>query len=195
MRRLSFFNPYLSVWFHAACYDVLENSYKPSKKPTFEELERFADATRPAYKPQLDEHRQAASALEGLFSKHTRCIIQGSFRQELLGQLPVEVIIIIFELIVPCWYLIVLGETRRLIELLREDRESQCSKISLTREIWMSWVNYRGISYAARFSNKPLESIDPTGQYHIRLPRKIKRIAQSVDYIGLRGIQFIDQHF
>ncbi|KAF7623786.1 hypothetical protein AFLA_007510 [Aspergillus flavus NRRL3357] len=37
-------SPYPSVWFHAACYNVLKSSYVPSKKPTFEDLGSFSQS-------------------------------------------------------------------------------------------------------------------------------------------------------
>jgi hypothetical protein len=87
-------------------------------------LERFADATRPVYKSQYEASRETAPVMEGLSSKYTKDIVQDSLRQDLFGELLVEIRIMIAELIAPCWYLIVLGETRRLIELLRNSRET-----------------------------------------------------------------------
>lgn len=127
-------SPYPSVWFHAACYNVLKSSYVPSKKPTFEDLGRFADATRPTYKSQKKKkYKETASTLEGLFSSYTKDTIHDSFSQSLFAQLPAEIRIMICELITPCWYLIVLGETRRLIELLRNSNcIPQYTQLSLT---------------------------------------------------------------
>ncbi|KAE8354854.1 hypothetical protein BDV28DRAFT_130085 [Aspergillus coremiiformis] len=186
------YNPYPVVWFHAACYSILENSYEPSKKPTADDLKRVADATRPVYQCQEKEHRETMSVMEGLFSKYTRELIQDSFRQDLFGQLPVEIITMISERIAPCWYLIVLGETRRLIELLRDNRETQSTRLSLTSDMWMSRIKYRGTSYMARLSDKPLESTTISDQSHIKLPSNISKIVLSVDCIGVRGIQFVD---
>ncbi|KAJ9370750.1 hypothetical protein DTO282E5_4510 [Paecilomyces variotii] len=186
------YSPYPRIWFHATCYDVLLDSFEPSEKPTSDELERFANATSPFYKPQREESKESLTALEGLFSKYARGIIQESFSQDLLKKLPVEVQIIISEFIGPCWYLTVLGETNRLIRLLRTSSESQCTQLSLTREIWMSRIRYRGISYLARLSNKPLGSNGVSGQYCIKPTSNIKRIVMAADCIGLRGIQFMD---
>ncbi|KAE8416209.1 hypothetical protein BDV36DRAFT_260861 [Aspergillus pseudocaelatus] len=180
------------VWFHAACYDVLQNSYEPSKKPTSEDLTRFADATRPVYKCEYKEHRETMSVTEGLFSKYTRETIQDSFRQDLLEKLPVELITIISELISPCWYLTVLGETRRLIELLRDKGGTKSKQLSLEPEMWMSTILYRGTSYVAQLSSRPFESTSTFEQYHTTLPAKISKIILSVDCIGIRGIQFLD---
>jgi hypothetical protein len=101
-----FRSPYPSVWFHPTCYNVLQDSYEPSKKPTSEDLRRFADATRPVYKCQHEERGEIASVMEGLFSKYRSETMQDCFRQDLLGQLPLEISIMISELIAPCWYTI-----------------------------------------------------------------------------------------
>ena len=187
------YHPYPLVWFHATCYNILEASYKPSNKPSFEDLRRFADAVKPIYEPQQKEHGEVASTLEGVLGKYTRNVIQDSFRQDLFGQFPLEIKTIIAELIGPCWYLIVLGETRRLIERLRSDRRTQSTQLGLTREIWISKVRYRGVSYVASLSEKPLESECKSGQYRVKLPRIIKGIILSVYSIGLRAIQFTDR--
>ncbi|QRD91237.1 hypothetical protein F9C07_2219715 [Aspergillus flavus] len=142
------------LWFHAACYNVLKSSYVPSKKPTFEDLGRFADATRPTY------------------NSYTKDTIHDSFSQSLFA-------IMICELITPCWYLIVLGETRRLIELLRN---SNC----------IPQIIYHGTSYLTRLSDKPLESMGGSYQCHIKLPSDINKIIVSFDSIGVHGIQFLE---
>jgi hypothetical protein len=57
----------IHLWFHATCYNVSQDSYEPYKKPTSEDLRRFADATRPVYKCQHDECGEFASVMEGLY--------------------------------------------------------------------------------------------------------------------------------
>jgi hypothetical protein len=56
-----------SVRFYATCYNILENSYERSKKPTSEDLSRFADPARPVHRCRPNEHREMASFMEGLF--------------------------------------------------------------------------------------------------------------------------------
>ncbi|PLB54407.1 hypothetical protein P170DRAFT_469873 [Aspergillus steynii IBT 23096] len=185
--------PYPSAWVHPACYDILRNNYEPATMPTLEDLKRLADATKPLYNCQHKEHRETESVTEGLFSNHTREIIQDSFRQDLLAQLPVEIITMISELLTPCWYLTVLGEARRLIEHLRDKGGTQSKQLSLAPEMWMSRITYRGTSYVTQLSGKPLESTGPSEQRHIKLPDNISTIILSVDCIGTRGIQFVDQ--
>ena len=61
--------------------------------------------------------------------------MQDCFRQDFRGQLPLEIRIMISELIAPCWHMVVLGETRRLIERQRDNRESQSTHLRLTPEM------------------------------------------------------------
>ncbi|PYI02015.1 hypothetical protein BO78DRAFT_326207 [Aspergillus sclerotiicarbonarius CBS 121057] len=184
-------SPSPSVWFHPACYEILEATYEPSEKLTSEELGRFAAATRPSYEPCHAKGGEVASVLEGLLSKYTTPILQGSFDQNLYERLPLELRVMIAELIGPCWYLTVLGESRRLIEHLRQPQESQCMQLDLTRDIWMSRINYRGISYVACISNQPLESTVTSARPHIKPPGTISKIVLSMDGIGLRGVQVL----
>ncbi|GFF67667.1 LOW QUALITY PROTEIN: hypothetical protein IFM47457_01796, partial [Aspergillus lentulus] len=95
----------------------------PSKKPTSEDLSRFSDAIRPIYKCQHEERREIASVMEGLFSKYTREIMKDCFRQDLRGQLPLEIRIMISELIA------------LFIERQRDNCESQSTRLRLTPEI------------------------------------------------------------
>lgn len=132
--------------------------------------------------------------MEGLTSKYTREIMHDCFRQDLFGQLPLEIRIMISELIAPCWYLVVLGETRRLIERLRDDHETQSTQLRLRPDMWMSRINYRGTSYVARLSDKSLESTAASAQYHINLPSNIRKIVLSVNCMGVRKIQFVDHN-
>ncbi|KAL2818987.1 hypothetical protein BDW59DRAFT_174981 [Aspergillus cavernicola] len=173
------YSPHPLVWFHTTCYETVENSYEPSQKPTSEDLGRHAEATRPLYHSQHEERGEIESDLEGLFSEHTRRITQDTFNQDLLRQFPVEIRLMISELIAPCWSLTMLGESRRLIEQLRN--------LNPTREVWMLRTDYRGISYVTRLSSRPLETTATTGLvYHIKLP-------VTLDKIGLfvRDIQLI----
>ena len=101
---------------------------------------------------------------------------------------------IVTELVAPCWYLTVLGETRRLIQCLRETSGIQSQKVRLKSQMWVSIVQYRGTDYVAQLSDEPLESTRASEQHQIRLPDKISRIVLSVDCIGIRGIQFVDHN-
>ncbi|KAL5360702.1 hypothetical protein BJX96DRAFT_165361 [Aspergillus floccosus] len=169
------YKPYPSAWCHPPCYSVLADSYHGSEEPTIEEFERLAVAIRPVYMSVNKTCQEIASTLEGLLSDQTKHII---------------LMTMIAECIAPCWYLTVLGETRRLIEYLRTNHDTQSPQLSLTRQLWISKINYQGISYVARLSSKPLQQTGAS--YHMRLPSNIRRMVLSVDDIGLRRIQFVD---
>ncbi|KAM5434494.1 hypothetical protein McanCB56680_001823 [Microsporum canis] len=185
--------PSLKLWTHKLCFDLLRGSYK-SNKPTLDDLRKFGDAVKPLYKPLDRENIDIASSWEGLFSCHTRTIIESSFRLNLLKSLPVEIQIMISDFIGPCWYLIVLGETRRLIEVLRNPRKSQCERLSLTKEVYITRITYQGNSYITNISNIPLESqsLDTSTQECLKLPTQVKSLIISTDHIGVRRLQFVD---
>lgn len=174
----------------------MEDSYKTSEKSTFDNLQKFADAVKPLYKPQDKEQRDTASIREGLFSRYTRHIMENSFRQELLGQLPAEIQAIISDFIGPCWYLIVLGETRRLIEQLQNVTGSQCKRFSFAQEIYITRTKYQGIFYISRISSMPLKSqlLGVSDRLRLKLPAHIRKIVLSVDHIGVHRVQFVDQN-
>jgi hypothetical protein len=111
------------------------------------------------YNPQDKEKRDAASVWEGLFSSHTKRIMEDSFRQELFRQLPADIQTMIREFIGPRWFLIVLGETRRLIERLRNIRGSNPGRqLNPSQEIYIIRKTYQGTSYISRIGSMSLES-------------------------------------
>ncbi|GKZ47149.1 hypothetical protein AbraIFM66951_010498 [Aspergillus brasiliensis] len=179
------------VWFHQTCYRILEATYEPSEKPSAEDLEKFAAATRPVYRPLDPEHNDVVPTLEGLLSKYSARIVQNCFSQKLLARLPLEILLMISELIAPCWFLTVLGESRRLIEHLRWDSRNQDPEIDLSRGIWMSRLTYSGNSYVACLSASPLKSTAYSCVSYIKLPRGFHKLVLSTDHIGLRGVQFL----
>ncbi|RDW92736.1 uncharacterized protein DSM5745_00058 [Aspergillus mulundensis] len=189
---LCYGSPLRPVWLHAACYEILAATYEPSAKPTSEELTRFADAMKPLYDLRRDDRGERASALEGLFSEHSSEIMQDIFSQDLLRRLPAEMRVMISDLVPPCWYLIVLGETRRLLQRFRETYRSQPIHLNLSKEAWILETSYRGSSYVSQISAEPLESTTTTALRHIKLPDTIDKILLSVDGIGIRAIRFLD---
>lgn len=187
-------HPNPRIWVHKSCCDVLAESYGSTHRPTFDDLEEFAKATKALYKPsdKDKEERDIASVAEGLFSIHTRDIIEDCARQELLETLPAEILGIILTFIGPCWYLIVLGESRRLIEQLRNSRGDECEPLSLLQDVYITRIEYQGISYLSRLSNTPLPSQDFLSEERLLPPLHVQKIILSTDHIGIRGIQLLD---
>lgn len=92
--------------------------------------------------------------------------------------------------IAPCWYLTVLGETRRLFECIPTNHDTRVRRSAWHESCGYPEINYQGTSYVARLNHKPLQQTGAS--YHMRLPSNIRRVILSVDGIGLRRIQFID---
>ncbi|EFR03108.1 hypothetical protein MGYG_06103 [Nannizzia gypsea CBS 118893] len=194
LRCLDTRNP--KLWTHILCFGLLKSSYGVAK-PTLDDIRRFGNAVKPLYRPLDQEYIDTASSWEGLYSQHTRIILESSFRRELLERLPVEIQAMISRFIGPCWYLIVLGETRRLIEVLRNFRQCQLERLNLTKskEIYISSIMYQGISYITNITNVlPLPwSQGTSGQKNVKLPAQVKSLVLSVDHIGVRSLQFVDE--
>lgn len=189
-------SPYPSVWLHGVCYRIFKGSFETNLEPTLPELQEFAEANRLIYNDlqELGGHREISSVLEGLFSNYTEVVLQNIFRQDLLAQLPAEVIIMIAKLTAPCWYLTVLGETRRSFELWRMvGQQKQYKNLNLTNEIWVSTIRYRGISYVMRLSSEPLKVSKAFHERRVKLPSALKQIVLSMDCIGIRRIQWLEQ--
>ncbi|PWY67610.1 hypothetical protein BO94DRAFT_612015 [Aspergillus sclerotioniger CBS 115572] len=185
-------NPYHRIWFHPICYELLESTDRSSDGPILCDLGRFAAAIKPTFEPLSTKHEVVASVLEGLLSEHATNIIQNTFSQDLLRKLPPEILILIAEMIGPCWYLTVLGEHRRLLQHMKQNRNIQCTQLDLTRDIWMSRIDYRGASYVTGISNSPLESSSTSDVSLIKAPDTNSKIVLSVDGIGLRGLQLLN---
>ena len=180
------------VWFHALCHGVLVNSYKPGERPTLDDLGRFADAVRPSYECPNDKREEITTTLEGLFSEYSRKFTEPVFGQNSFVRLPAEIGLMIADLIAPCWYLNVLGESRRLLDQLRAHHEPRSWQLKLTQNIWILQTTYRGINYVSRLSGTQLIPTPTARVYCRKVPDTIVKIVVSLDSIGLRGIQLLD---
>ncbi|PLN85038.1 hypothetical protein BDW42DRAFT_183268 [Aspergillus taichungensis] len=132
--------------------------------------------------------------MEGVFSKHAEKILCKTFKRDLLEQLPSEILLQICKFMGPCWYLIVLGETQRLMGALKGKRDPQQNSLNLdqTRNVWISRITFRGVSYLSRLGDKPLRFTKLSDQIQLRIPKRISKIVASVDGIGVRGIHFLE---
>ncbi|PYH88390.1 hypothetical protein BO71DRAFT_140951 [Aspergillus ellipticus CBS 707.79] len=183
-----------SLWFHKSCYQILMASYKKSKRPSLEIFRSFAAAVEPLHTPANPFLADTASTWEGLVSHSTKRIMAGIFRQELFMRLPVEIQSMIVDRISPCRYLIVLGETRRLIEQLRNVGWIECELVlNLKQTVYVTKTKYQGNLYISGVSNSPLEAVD-VDQERLELPICIEKIILSVDHIGVRRLQFLDHN-
>lgn len=177
------------VWFHVMCYKLLFQSHDALSKPTLGHLRRFADATEPRHYP-IEIYGNSSSVREGLLSDFSRDILQSTFRQPLFERLPTEIQLVIADFVGPIWYLMVLGETRRLLEELRNSRARQPGCIRLAGTIHVARTVYHGRSYVSWITNDPLELSQ--GEEALVVSSDIKRVVLSVDHIGVLGIQFLN---
>lgn len=193
---------HLTFWYHAKCFEILKLSYHPSERPDYDDLRVLASAIpidasssneELVNKPiQAEGSRQAAIALEGLLCKQTRNCLKKTFSQDLLRRLPVEIILMIAEFVSPCWFLTLLGETRRLLGLIHTGVRWFISKeLELKEEVWITKIHYQGIAYVSGMDNVRAPDVADLHQYHIKLPEKITKFVASVDSVGVRAIQFI----
>ncbi|RAQ40597.1 hypothetical protein AFGD_008993 [Aspergillus flavus] len=104
-----------------------------------------------------------------------------------------EIQTMILEFLGPCWYLIVLGETGRLLEQMRNDHPNQCERLNLAKELYIGRTKYQGKSYISTISNMPLELPSTYDQQHIKPPTYTKRIILSIDHMGIRRLQFLER--
>ncbi|KAE8329191.1 hypothetical protein BDV39DRAFT_191412 [Aspergillus sergii] len=186
-------SPNPSVWFHLDCYDILKDSYTTGWWPTLKDLQRFAAAVRPLYKPENKGNINVASTQEGLLCRSTRNILKDGFTQELFRRFPTEIQDKILEFLGPCWYLIVLGETRRLIEQMRNDYLFQSQQLNLTKGLYIGRTKYQGNSYISTISNEPLRVPSTYDQQYIKSPTYTKKVILSFDHVGIRRLQFLEQ--
>lgn len=118
--------------------------------------------------------------------------MQDSFSQDLFRNLPAEVQLLILKFIGPCWYLIVPGETRRLIDMIRSSRTPQADQLSLSQDVFVSTMRYQGSSYICGISNTaPGLPCDGLQVQRLNMPSNVKRLALSIDHVGIRNVQFM----
>ncbi|KAL5344051.1 hypothetical protein BJX70DRAFT_393476 [Aspergillus crustosus] len=178
-------------WLHAYCYDVIVGTYTPSTRPTMAELRDLTDALRYLH-GRDDDSGDEASAHEGLLSSWTRGILSSTFRQDLFQQLPVEIQLLIAKFTGPVWYLVLLGETRRLLESMRMLLTTyQYEYIDLSQPIFFIRLDYQGRSYMSRISSIPLALVRAQDQCRLDPPAGLRRIVISSDHIGVRAIQLL----
>ncbi|GKZ32605.1 hypothetical protein AbraIFM66950_002123 [Aspergillus brasiliensis] len=186
-------HPYPLLWIHTRCYQLLIASYEPSGKPSMKDIKDYALATAELYPKIYPECGNPGTILEGLSSPYTACLIPESFRRSFFDKTPPEIRRRIAGFVGPCWYLAILGEARRLIEYIRQNKEPQEDKLDVINDLWMSRILCQDHSYVSRLSDKPLKATEGTEVVQIQLPKKIRNVIISKDHLGVRGIQFLDR--
>jgi hypothetical protein len=127
---------------------------------------------------------------EGLCSPYTESVLKDSFSQEKLLRLPAEILDMIARFIGDCAYLVVLGQTRRLMGTLREGRGAPVTSmpVDLSSRVYTSEVLFQNVSYLSRISN--LEA--PLHQRILHHGSQVRRIVLFKDDFGVRNIRLFD---
>ncbi|KAK2804035.1 hypothetical protein FQN51_002565 [Onygenales sp. PD_10] len=196
----------LNRWFHRPCFEILRASYGKSGRPSLgliADTTKIIDSLLPAYVPAAVKRKaDIASTLDGLFSPLTKDILASVFSQQLLAKFPPEILDLILEFSGPCWYLIVLGEVRRLIEYKRECDLNSWSSIPLpvisaavSRRIYVSRVTVQGTRYIGRISSEPLpahfSSPPREDQEYYDPPDDFDRLLLIADGVAARDIKLL----
>ncbi|KAL4808050.1 hypothetical protein BDV18DRAFT_158168 [Aspergillus unguis] len=186
-------SPNPEIWLHSDCYCILRSRYEDDEKPKAEELKSLAEAIKSRY-PRDTRNGDMPAVREGLHSIYARPILHDTFKQDLLMRFPMEITSMITEFIGPLWYLIVLGETRRLLQTLRRNINlPQSNRISLTEPLHCLYVNYQGQAYVSRICKTAVKDSHPLLQEGFKAAPATRKIVLSVDDIGVRRMQFLDQ--
>ncbi|RAL10228.1 uncharacterized protein BO97DRAFT_394748 [Aspergillus homomorphus CBS 101889] len=185
--------PYPEVWFHAHCFDTLMDTLEPSQRPSPAVLEKFGSIMAGRYEARDRRRRDFTSVVGTLSSEYARRIMQPEFDHDLFLRFPTEIKLMIAEHIQPCWWMTVLDESRRLIDQLK-NHPCRSTQLSLTRDVWVSKVTYRGVGYVARLSSSRPKATGCARVYHMKIPDIIDKIVLSLDSIGVSGIQFLDNN-
>ena len=185
--------PNLPVWAHRSCHNILSWSYERCQgpAPTIQELEKLEQMTHPRFKTWRQPDTNEIVMLEGLFSLQTELILRGTFSQDLLRRLPAELLSMVIAYIASCPYLTVLGQGRRLIDILRSREKAKNVQIDLSRPVYISKVVIWGMQYISRMSNTP----DPFLP-NVELPHdgpKPEPLILLMDPRGIRNIGFGNQ--
>ncbi|KAK2802399.1 hypothetical protein FQN50_007397 [Emmonsiellopsis sp. PD_5] len=196
----------LDRWFHRPCFEILRASYGKGGRISLDliaDTTEIIDSLLPTYAPAAVKRKaDIASTREGLFSPLTKDILASIFTQELPAKFPPEIVDLILEFSGPCWYLIVLGEARRLIEYKRQCDLNTWSSIPLpvisaavSKRIYVSRVTFQGTRYIGRISSEPLpthfSSPAKENQEYYDPPDDFDRLLLIADGVAARDIKLL----
>jgi hypothetical protein len=140
---------------------------------------------------------------EGLFSPHSKCVLDTCFSQNLLSRLPPEVLTMIVVHLGVCHYLILLGETCRLIAHTKRLRKLRYKIPDViisgdsSKPIHVSRILFHGRDYISTISSESLPSWVsspemPVPEVH-GPPGAAQAIVLSSDGGAVRKMQILNQ--
>ena len=179
------------IWVHQECLLTLGVSYQT---PNISEPIRIVDVWELAQSIELDydsrekQHttRELCSLREGLKSTY----VEAFFPQERFFNLPEELQVMILEWIRPCAFIVILGESRRLIDCIRARRllpgRGEEELLNMSQKIYATRIEFQGNSYLSQLSNSPLQSSATL----MHDGSKVKTVRVLVDHVGILDLQF-----
>jgi hypothetical protein len=177
-----------AIMYHSSCLEILKN-WSTTPDVTIADVENVGICTRILFEPPI-RSRPTESISRGLLSPSTKDFLDPRVSQSLVMSLPMEIFHQLLDYIPPMPELIVLGQTDELIKRLRHIGGSQdiIFQAHLSDEIYAKRINFEGVLYISKISNRPFEDAD-TILKHRSSP---KQIVVSKDHLGVRNIQFFD---
>ncbi|KAI9724566.1 MAG: hypothetical protein M1812_000634 [Candelaria pacifica] len=182
------------IWIHQECLLTLGFSYQSqtSTEPLkILDVWELGKSIKMKHIPSKQQHaaREHCSLREGFRSPHIKAI----FPQNRFLSLPMELQEMIISMTKPCASLVVLGESRRLIDCLRSNarlaRSGKATVLSLSEKIYITSVDFQGFSYISQISNSPLSSDAKV----IHDGSRVSTIRKLTDHLGILEVQFFDQ--
>lgn len=183
---------HLPLWYHDACYYNLASSYIGAEVPSEGKIRDFYEATKPTYPPPRYKRGIRESVREGLlFRKHTKIVLEGCFSQTFLRRLPEEILRTILHYLGECRWLIVLGETRRLFDQWQRGCEDRCERVTTSKPVFLTRIEFRCVSYISKISNMPFGKPWEEGFLGelLGLPPNTRRLIVSKDHMGIRNMR------
>jgi hypothetical protein len=134
--------------------------------------------------------RLLATVMEGVWTEEMRSIIPA----DRIRALPLEIQSMIFERLYPCSYLTVIGQTRRLIRLLKfrgppAEKEPHRAQFEVAlvpgKFIYLQLADFQGVPYLSKISDTPPEKkTSHSTTTKVPIDAHVKML---VDHIGIRG--------
>ncbi|KAI9704080.1 MAG: hypothetical protein M1836_006941 [Candelina mexicana] len=179
------------IWIHQECLITLGATYQTRRNAEplhILDVWELGKSLEPDYEPRekLLAAREHCALREGLRTFYLKAI----FPQERFLSLPEELQEMIIDMIKPCAPLIVLGQSRRLIDCIRySQRRENKTALRLSEKIYIRRIEFEGYSYISQISNSPLSS----DAVVLHDGSTVQTLLILIDHLGVLDIQFFDR--